>query len=386
MESLKRDIAAGEATRSEAADALASSERAISNVNRNLHDLDTQRSSTQAQLDDINRQHAAIDESVASQRAQLAQMLHDQYLAGSPDPYKLLLSGDDPNRILRERQYLGYVSDAEALVLNSLRGDLTRLASLSDQAQTHNAQLTEISGQQEAQRVDLLKDEQARRATLAQISQKLLVQRAQAGAMERDEKHLSEVVSKLGLLIERQAREAREREQQRARQLEQARKEESASTAGKKETREAPPEHTEPRSEPPFSGNFLALRGKMRLPVNGELTGRFGTSRAAGGPTWKGLFIRAAEGSPVRAIAPGRVVFAEWLRGFGNLLILDHGNQYLSIYGNNQALLKKTGDVVQAGDVIATVGNSGGNSQTGLYFEMRYQGRPFDPLAWTGPH
>jgi septal ring factor EnvC (AmiA/AmiB activator) len=95
------------------------------------------------------------------------------------------------------------------------------------------------------------------------------------------------------------------------------------------------------------------------------------------------LFIRTAEGAEVKAVADGRVVFADWLRGFGNLIIIDHGSQYMTIYGNNEALLKRAGDVVKTGDVIANAGNSGGNEQSGLYFEMRHQGRAFDPLEWV---
>ncbi|GAC1323076.1 MAG: hypothetical protein NVSMB28_16170 [Collimonas sp.] len=124
------------------------------------------------------------------------------------------------------------------------------------------------------------------------------------------------------------------------------------------------------------------MRGQLRLPVRGDVMARFGSKRGDG-PSWKGLFIRTPEGSEVKAVAAGRVVFADWLRGFGNLIIVDHGNQYMTIYGNNQALLKRPGDVVKTGDVIASAGNSGGNEQSGLYFEIRHQGRAFDPLGWV---
>ena len=97
----------------------------------------------------------------------------------------------------------------------------------------------------------------------------------------------------------------------------------------------------------------------------------------------KGVFIRAPEGQPVRAIAGGQVVYAEWMRGFGNLLILDHGETYLSIYANNESLLKQIGDVVAVGETVATTGASGGNEETGLYFELRHLGRAFDPLRWV---
>jgi septal ring factor EnvC (AmiA/AmiB activator) len=110
---------------------------------------------------------------------------------------------------------------------------------------------------------------------------------------------------------------------------------------------------------------------------------RFGTQRAQGAGRAKGVFIRAGEGEPVRAVAAGRVVYAEWMRGLGNLLIVDHGETYFSIYGNNEALLKQTGDAVAAGEPLATVGASGGNEQTGLYFELRHLGAAFDPLGWA---
>ena len=117
--------------------------------------------------------------------------------------------------------------------------------------------------------------------------------------------------------------------------------------------------------------------------MRGELTGRFGAPRIDGGPDFKGLFIRAPEGEPVRAVAAGRVVFADWMRGFGNLLIVDHGEGYMSIYADNETLLKQTGDRVDAGEVIATVGSTGGNEKSGLYFELRHLGKAFDPLRWV---
>jgi septal ring factor EnvC (AmiA/AmiB activator) len=128
---------------------------------------------------------------------------------------------------------------------------------------------------------------------------------------------------------------------------------------------------------------FSKLRGKLSLPVRGELTGRFGAPRGATGTEAKGVFIRAREGQPVRAIAGGQVVYSEWMRGFGNLLILDHGEAYLSIYANTESLLKQVGERVSAGEAVATTGASGGNEETGLYFEMRHLGRAFDPLRWV---
>jgi septal ring factor EnvC (AmiA/AmiB activator) len=135
-------------------------------------------------------------------------------------------------------------------------------------------------------------------------------------------------------------------------------------------------------AHPAFNGEFASLRGQLRMPVrSGMITSKFGTKRGEG-PSFKGLFIKASEGVEIEVVAAGRVIFADWLRGFGNLIIVDHGSQYISIYGNNQALFKRAGDTVKGGDAIASIGNSGGNEQSGLYFEMRYQGRAIDPSSW----
>ena len=117
--------------------------------------------------------------------------------------------------------------------------------------------------------------------------------------------------------------------------------------------------------------------------MRGDVTNRFGAARADTGVSWKGLFIKAAEGNEVKTVADGRVVFADWMRGFGNLIIVDHGSGYMSLYGNNQAVLKGVGDEVNAGDSIASVGNSGGNESNGLYYELRRQSKPFDPMSWS---
>ena len=133
-----------------------------------------------------------------------------------------------------------------------------------------------------------------------------------------------------------------------------------------------------------FDGSpFDQLKGKLALPVKGEITNRFGTSRPDSTVLWKGLFLRTSAGQPVKAVAAGQVVFADWLRGFGNLLIVDHGKGYMSLYANNETLLKQVGEMLRGGDTIAAVGNSGGNKDSGLYFELRHESKPLDPMNWV---
>ena len=125
---------------------------------------------------------------------------------------------------------------------------------------------------------------------------------------------------------------------------------------------------------------MLRLKASSICPC---VTNRFGSAREDTGISWKGLFIRANEGADVKSVATGRVIFADWMRGFGNLIIIDHGDGYMSLYGNNQAMFKHVGDEVSGGDAIASVGNSGGNESNGLYYELRRQSKPFDPLSWS---
>jgi len=400
LSALKQSIDQTESAHSRAADALADSESAISRADRALHDLATEQKQTQARLERLTQRHAELSATVADQQAQLARLLRGQYAAGNEDRMKLLLSGDNPNRINRDLHYYGYVSRAQTALLEALRANLQEVESNRADTLNAKAELDEIAGEQRDQKA-LLETEKARRATLlAQLSGQLARQRKEAGNVARDEQRLGKLVERLSQLIEEQRKaEAAAREKLRQQQLAKARAEaekrrQAAAAKAPPGTNpdaiddDEPPPQTVARNEltPQPGGqsgrSFASLRGQLRLPLAGDITARFG-SRRGDGPGGKGVFIRAAEGSPVKAVADGRVVFAEWLRGFGNLIIVDHGSQYLTIYGNNQALLKRPGDPVQSGDVIASSGNTGGSEESGLYFEMRHQGRAFDPLEWV---
>ncbi|MFJ9535239.1 murein hydrolase activator EnvC family protein [Herbaspirillum sp. NPDC101396] len=406
LANLKRDIDKTETAKGNAADALAESEQAISKANRSLRELSQEQAGTEAKLNVLVKQQADLSGVVNSQQAQLSKLLRDQYVAGNEDRIKLLLSGDNPNRINRELQYMGYVSQAQAKLIETLRVNLQAIK--DNKAATQNAkfELEEIA-QEENEQKKLLEKEKAKRGTLlAQLSTKLNSQRKEVGNLQRDEQRLSGLVDKLAQLIEDQKKaEAAAREKRRQEQLAKAKAEherraaaaaQQAKAAPGTKARPAPSDTIDddeapqslgrneatPSPEENFGKPFASLRGQLRLPIRGDLIAKFGGKRGDG-PSWKGLFIRAPEGTEVKAVAAGRVVYADWLRGFGNLLIVDHGNQYMTIYGNNQSVLKRAGDLVKTGDVIASAGNSGGNEQSGLYFEMRHQGRAFDPLGWV---
>jgi murein hydrolase activator len=433
LSALKRDISKTESAKDSVADTLAASEEAISNANRSLRDLAAEQSQTEAKLLDLSQQQARLAQSVQAQQKRLALLLREQYVAGNEDRIKLLLSGDNPNRINRDLQYLGYVSQAQAKLIAALRADLQAIDVNKEAAQNAKDELEEIAQETRDQKAVLEKEKGRRTQLLSQLSSKLAAQRSEAVNLQQNEQRLAGLVDKLAKLIEEQkkadalAQEKRRKEQE-ARALEQ--REKLARSQAEKEKRRSlaasqpkertdvvanrkaspgaaepaevaakPLVHNEPVNEAKSEakneqkneltpeagardGAFASLRGQLRLPVKGVLAARFGSKRADG-PSWKGLFIRAAEGAEVKAVASGRVVFAEWLRGFGNLIIVDHGSQYMTIYGNNHALFKQAGDLIKIGDTIASAGNSGGNEQSGLYFEMRHQGRAFDPLSWV---
>ncbi len=393
LSELKADIARTEKAQGRAADALAASEAAISNANRALRELAAEQQRTEQQLQLLAKNQQELEAGIARQRDKLGKMLREQYAAGHDDRVRLLLSGDNPNRIARELRYLGYVSAEQVKAIEQLQQDIAAIEAIRADAEETRAALDDIAAEQREQKALLEKEKAKRQALVTRLADKLGAQRREAGNLARDEERLSTLVSRLAALVEQQRREERETAQRRARARADMAARETTKSPRKNDATDKPPAmaRAEPRlppapepaepPPPPDGSAFAALRGKTRLPVRGELTATFG-ARRPDGPAWKGIFIKAAEGSDVHAAGAGEVIFADWMRGFGNLVIIDHGGQYMSIYGNNQALLKRPGDRVKTGDVIAAAGNSGGNEHSGLYFELRHQGRAIDPLTW----
>ena len=391
IESLKKGVVAAESKRSNVADQLKGVEQEISLTQRDLHKLGTQRNKLQGALKDLASQSRELQGRLSSQQLQLEKLVHRHYLQGNPDSLRLLLNGDDPSQMARDLHYLAIIGRARSELLDEIEGTLQRKQAIAADTRERAAELAAIESRQKEQHDKLLVQHQQRKAVLEKISGQISQQRRELGNLQRDEKQLSQLIAQLAKVIAAQAEKAAKAE--RAARAEQAAK---AARAAKPTPRQDAPRQTaspgratpspeisnERTPEATAAGGFARQKGALRLPTRGVVSNRFGSARQEGS-TWKGLFIRAAAGSEVRAIAGGRVVFADWMRGFGNLLIVDHGGSYLSIYGNNEALLKQTGDAIRGGDAIASVGNSGGNPESGLYFELRHQGQPLDPLKWV---
>ena len=459
LDALRKDIATREGERAEAADALQASEEEISRSTRRLAEIAVSQKQVQTELQQLDRRIHTEQARLDTRQKELGALLRQQYAGGSLSPWSALLSGDDPHEMGRNLAYLGYISQARANAVNTVREEIAQLTTLQADAAARRKQIDELASEEKTERDSLQTQSRERKRILDSIASGIQTQKRQADATARDEVRMSALVDELTKVLARQAEEARRAERARkeaaeraeriAREAAQRAAERSAEKAAERaaaaraaeraaEDRlaadraaavraernapiptvtapnaptvvdtpptpeappptpqvlpprppvpEAPPERAVARNDAvpdaSLSGNFERLRGRLRLPVKGEVVGRFGTARGEGG-VWRGVFLRSSEGSQVRAVAPGEVVFANWLRGFGNLIIVDHGGEYLSIYGNNQTLFKQVGDQIKAGDVVAGVGATGGQTESGLYFELRHRGKPMDPLQWV---
>ena len=366
IEALKKEIASIEGNRVEAADALRESERAISEATRELRNLSSERQITEQRLQQLGREGTSARDRAEGESRRLSTLIRDQYINRERGYLQMLFSGENPAAATRELHYASYASRAEARLIDNLRSNLKELQRLAGDAREKSVELADIEARQRAERTQLAKESDARRRVLRDLSSKIRTQRKEVSTLELNEKRLSQLIDKLAKMV-RATVPAAEREREK----------------NSKQNPKRAGARNEALPDSGFAGVFVALKGKLRLPIRGELASRFGTPREDGGTTWKGLFIKAPQGEEVKAVAPGRVVFADWMRGFGNLLIVDHGGEYLSIYGNNETLFKQAGEAVGSGDAIARVGNSGGNPETGLYFELRFRGAPFDPQTWV---
>ncbi|MDD2686351.1 MAG: peptidoglycan DD-metalloendopeptidase family protein [Gallionella sp.] len=348
---LQKEIEKTRESREEIADSLRESERAISDSSRALGHLESQRREADQRLSHLRQQQTKLSSSQEQQQLMLGKLLYQQYLAGGQQHLQLLLSGRDPGQIARDLNYYEYIARERAALLSNLRTTLVELRSVDTETREKRTQLAQLQKEYAQHKAALEKEQRTRQQVLQSISQKLKQQRKEVTRLQRDENRLTQLVEKIGKMLAKPKSKSLFR--------------------------------NDNLPDNRYAGQpFEQLRGKLTLPVRGEVANRFGAPREESTVSWKGLFVRSPSGQPVKSIAAGRVVFADWLRGFGNLLIVDHGSGYMSLYGNNEALHKQVGDELRGGETVASVGNSGGNEDSGLYFELRHESKPLDPAKW----
>lgn len=319
---------------------LKASESEIGRLREESIRIEQQISEGEKRLDALQRQVRELQNALEAQQEQIARQVRAAYKSGRQDYLKMMLNQDDPARMARMLRYYGDFNRARM-------EEITRYNRTIEQIRDTSAQIVEQQG-------------------ILQRDREALVERRTALESERDKR--GSILANLQSQSRDRQQEVRRREAERAELAALIKKLDEAITS---------------IPTPAGSLPFAQARGKLPLPVAGRIGARFGSPRGSDARLkWDGLLINAAEGTRVHAVHGGRVVFADWLRGSGLLMILDHGDGYLSLYGHNQSLLREVGSWVQPGDAIAAVGNSGGMSEPALYFSIRHRGQPLDPAAW----
>ncbi|MDM5142154.1 peptidoglycan DD-metalloendopeptidase family protein [Aeromonas bestiarum] len=396
---------------------LKADEQAISAAAAKLEQTKQQLKQNQQKLVGLQQDKLDLEQQASHQKQLLAKQAESAFQAGNHDYLKLLLNQQDPAKLSRSLDYYDYLNKARIEAIEALRTTRTKLAKnqqatketenklqtlLSEQQQHHQSllasqqsrakvrnQLQQSVQDDEQKLTKLVKAEKALKARLEEL-------RRQREEQERRERAERERLAKLKAEQERQRRLEAQRlaaeqkriaEQQRIaaqqRQVgEQQRLAAQQQKVAEQQNRVAE-QQAAARSSKPSSGGYggLSTNGSLRWPVQGPILISYGSPRTAE-LKWKGTLIGASEGTQVKAVAPGQVVYADWLDGFGMLLVIDHGRGYMSLYGHNQSLLRQVGQSVEQGEPVALVGDSGGQDRPGLYFEIRYQGEAINPTKW----
>jgi murein hydrolase activator len=371
ISALKKELDSNQAAHKDAADALKDSETAISSANKKLREINQKQNKNKNTLDTLKKQSLTLNEQLGDQQKRLSSLLRQQYMHGNQSYTQLILQNKNPSEIARDVKYFSYIAKEHAKVIDDMQGSLEKVKALNNKTAETLKQVAELKAKQEAEKKTLEAQKLEKSKVVKTLSKQISAQRGEIKKLSRDEKNLSNLVKRLAKIIPKKIKRTKD-------------KISKPSEFTKKNDKPEVLVNNEETPSSDYAGiNFSALKGKLRLPAQGQLANRFGAKRDDTGISWKGLFIKSTEGADVKTVASGRVVFADWMRGFGNLIIVDHGSGYMSLYGNNQAVLKSVGEEVTAGDTIASIGNSGGNESNGVYYELRRNSEPFDPINWT---
>ena len=350
-----------EGQRGNASRELRALDEKLARASRALHDTEALLAQQRRDLAKLQQQRTEFDARLAAQKQQLAALLRSAYTLGNDAPLKLLLAQDsaaEANRLLTWHRYL---QRDRAQRVETLTEQLNVLQALERQIAERKQTLDATRERQQAQLAELQAGRKSHASAVAQLDARYQDKRSREKALGNNVAGLKKLLSQLRAAAAR-AEAARRAAAERARR-------EAARTG-------APPPKAAPAPKSP------ALRvGGLGWPLSGNLLAGYGGKLPDGGSS-SGLLIGAAAGSPVKAVADGKVVFGDWMNGYGLILIVDHGNGYMSLYAHNEALLRDVGDAVKRGDAVASVGNSGSAGPTALYFELRRNGDPVNPDVW----
>lgn len=338
IETLQKELNQVKSDRDQLLRDLEANEKDISELLQRIDKIKSDMQSRGEKLQELKQEEKQLEESRRSMQRRVEQEVAAAYRLGRQEQVKLLLNQQDPQHIARQLRYHDYFLQQRSRVIDDYVSTLDQLSTVSTGIERERNTLARERDQLEDKRRALVSAQTKRQRTLDKLAKQLASKGGELDQLHSDRSRLQRLVDEVGRAIA---------------------------------TLISPSDQTP----------FAKQRGRMQWPTKGRRANAFG-QRRANGITWTGVTLRANEGNPVRAIHRGRVVFSDYLRGQGMLIILDHGDGYMSLYGQNQSLTRAVGEWVERGDTIAKVGNTGGASQSGLYFEIRRNGKPQDPTAW----
>jgi septal ring factor EnvC (AmiA/AmiB activator) len=338
LKALNRTVEKQRKQESKAKQELASVEKAEQKARAKLNGIRKEQKTIAARQTELERQAGKQEQQLAEEREILAGQLRAAYINGREEWLRMTLSQEDPVSLSRRQTYYSYLSQARAQLVENVLAKLAELEVTRAEIAVAAAELAELEADVETQLAEVRSRRKEREQIVVSIAAEISSQDQQIASLKAQEGKLRDLIKALDRMLA----------------------------------------ESKMNNAEPFAGQTASLR----WPAQGRILHRFGQPRADGRMKWQGVLIGAAEGSEVKAVYNGRVVFADWLDGLGLLMILEHGDGYMSLYGHNQTLLREVGQTVAKDDVIAEVGDSGGQPRPGLYFEVRKNGSAVNPSSW----
>jgi len=338
VRSVEKSIASTQQAKTKEEQALRQLDKKLGESSKKLRFLKTRLINANNKIKTLQAQQRALKQGIKEQRSLLAEQLKSAYQMGKQQRVKMLLNQQQPDRMNRVMQYYDYFNQARMGNVKALEADIQQLLSVEEQITNKKRELAPFVAAKKAENETLVAAKKQRKSTLTQLSKKIKSSAQKLAELKENEKRLTSLLSSIRQAINDIPVLAQ-------------------------------------KNKP-----FKSLKGKLSWPIKGQIRKRFGSARKSG--RYDGVVINASEGARIRSISHGRVVYADWLRGYGLLIIVDHGSNYMSLYAFNEGLYKDVGDWVETGETIAAVGVSGGQQKAGLYFSIRQNGKPVNPIHW----